>query len=357
MIIYKNLILNNHTALTCFVAVVAMATENMPHPDFSHPPPIEFSQPPPEFSRPPPEFSHAPLPDFSQPPPVLSRQPLPPCDFPQVAVMQASDWDGVSPREQCTVSLPTLQTRDHMLLPPSSNSQQHIPMVATPKHMATLSQSPGGASDVFHDVNDQLVGTHARVSAMGPRDIPLDHPHPIGAGDPQECPRDPRERDHWDSDSADDQRCDSQKYGGRSRSVSQDRDYRRACHESHDCKDGAGLAGLQSPQSSRKRPVSPSSNARSMSKSPDRPATPISQSSHSQTKSQERLGDVEPGTVQLQSANYSYRNNILIAITVPSIFYKKMSVEFFLFNRIINACRKIKIKMYNQCNDIEKVFI
>ena len=300
MIIYKNLILNNHTALACFVAVVAMATENMPHPDFSHPPPIEFSQPPPEFSRPPPEFSHAPLPDFSQPPPVLSRQPLPPCDFPQVAVMQASDWDGVSPREQCTVSLPTLQTRDHMLLPPSSNSQQHIPMVATPKHMATLSQSPGGASDVFHDVNDQLVGTHARVSAMGPRDIPLDHPHPIGAGDPQECPRDPRERDHWDSDSADDQRCDSQKYGGRSRSVSQDRDYRRACHESHDCKDGAGLAGLQSPQSSRKRPVSPSSNARSMSKSPDRPATPISQSSHSQTKSQERLGDVEPGTVQLQ---------------------------------------------------------
>jgi len=276
-----------------------MATENMPHHDFSRPPPVEFNQPLPEFSRPPPEFPHTPLPDFSQPPPVLPRQPLPPCDFPpQVAVMQTSDWDDVTPREQNTVPLANQQTRDHMLPPPSSTPQQHLPLVATQKqHMTTVSQSSGGTSDVFRDVSEQL----ARGSAIGPRDIPLDHPQPIGAGDPQECPRDPRERDHWDSDSADEQRCDNQKYEQRSRSVSRDRDYRQTCHETHDGRDGtADSVGLQSPLTVRKRPQSPSSDARSVSKSPDRPVTPVSQSSRSQTKSQDRTADIEPGTSLLQ---------------------------------------------------------
>ena len=260
-------ILNNHTTFKCCLAVVAMASDNMPQPDFSRPPPVEFSQPPPEFSRPPPEFPRAPLPDFSQPPPVLQRQPVAPRDFPPpVAVMRSPDWDGVSPREQCP---------QQMRGPPSSNNHQ---MGAPKRHM-------GG--DVYHDHDDQ--GSHARGSIMGPRDIPLDHD--TRPGDPQECPRDPRERDPWDSDSADDQRSDGRKYDRRRRSDSRDRDYMRGRH------DGRDRAGLQSPPLGRRRPVSPSSNVRSVSKSPDRPATPRSESSH---KSHARSGDAEPGTVQLQ---------------------------------------------------------
>ena len=221
-----------------------MASDNMPQPDFSRPPPVEFSQPPPEFSRPPPEFPRAPLPDFSQPPPALQRQPIAPRDFPPpVSAMRSPDWDGMSPREQCAV--PPQQMRG----PPSSNNPQK-------RHM-------GGPGDAYHD--DQ--GSHAR----GPRDIPLDHPHAIGAGDSQECPRDPRERDPWDSDSADDQRSDGRRYDRRRRSDSHDGDYNRR----HDGRD-RDRAGLQSPPLGRRRPVSPS-----------------------QAKSQARSGDAEPGIDQL----------------------------------------------------------